>query len=230
MKIKINKDFIESYLDFLNSLKKDNEYTYYPVKQGSTHEGNDIDLGFSCFAIKSLYIIDEWKNITEQQKNNWVNFINSFQSNVNKNFSEGSFIDINYLENINRFSFTKETKRNIKKIFYGKSNVKGKKVEIQEFIRAESKQAISTLHQVGSKNNEKYYERVFSENDITKYLNSLNWSKPWNAGAQFSALCVFLESQEKQNDLYFGMKKELIDFSNRIVDIETGAYFKNNVP
>ena len=43
MKIEINKDFIESYLDFLNSLKKDNDYAYYPVKQGTTHDGKNID-------------------------------------------------------------------------------------------------------------------------------------------------------------------------------------------
>lgn len=230
MKIKINEDFIERYLHFLNGLKKENDYGYHPVKNGTTYEGKNIELGFSCFAIKSLYIIDEWKNITEQQKNNWLNFINEFQNNVNKNFSEGSFIDINYLENITKFSPIKETKRNIKKLLYGNSNVKSKKEEIQEFIRAETKQAISTLYQVGSKNNKKYRDKVFFENNITKYLNSLNWSKPWNAGAQFSALCVFLESQEKQNKLYIEMKKELVSFSNNIIDNETGCYFKNNIP
>ena len=230
MKIKINKDFIESYLNFLNSLKKDNEYAYYPVKQGSTHEGKNIDLGFSCFAIKSLYIIDEWKNIRDQQKNNWLNFINEFQNNENKNFSEASFIDLKYLENVTKFSPVKESKRNIKKLLYGNSKVKSKREELQEFIRAETKQAISTLYQVGSKNNKKYHDKVFFENNISKYLNSLNWSKPWNAGAQFSALCVFLESQEKQNNLYDEMKKELVNFSNNIVDTETGCYFKNNIP
>tara|TARA_B100001996_G_scaffold270697_1_gene211778 strand:- start:1949 stop:3073 length:1125 start_codon:yes stop_codon:yes gene_type:complete len=230
MKIKINEDFIESYLYFLNGLKKENDYGYYPVKNGATYEGKNIELGFSCFAIKSLYIIDEWKNITEIQKNNWLNFINEFQNNVNKNFSEGSFIDINYLENATKFSPIKETKRNIKKLLYGNSNVKSKKEEIQEFIRAETKQAISTLYQVGSKNSNKYHDKVFVENNITNYLKSLNWSKPWNAGAQFSALCVFLESQEKQNKLYIEMKKELVSFSNNIIDTETGCYFKNNIP
>ena len=39
MKSKINEDFKESYLDFLNSLKKDKPYTYFPVKKGNTEEG-----------------------------------------------------------------------------------------------------------------------------------------------------------------------------------------------
>lgn len=230
MKIKINDDFIDNYLNFLNSLKKDKAYGYYPVKEGNTHQGKNIELGFSCFAIKSLYIIDEWKNITDNQQKSWLSFINKFQNNENKNFSEASFIDTNYLENITQFSLPKETKRYIKKLLYGNINVKSKKEELQEFIRAETKQAISTLYQVGSKNDKTYHDKVFSEQNITEYLNSLNWSKPWNAGAQFSALCVFLESQEKQNNLYFEMKKELVDFSNSIVDSETGCYFKNNIP
>ena len=92
MKIKINEDFIESYLHFLNGLKKENDYGYYPVKNGTTYEGKNIDLGFSCFAIKSLYIIDEWKNITELQKNNWLkvkvkrNKINRINPNKSMNF------------------------------------------------------------------------------------------------------------------------------------------------
>lgn len=230
MKSKINEDFKESYLDFLNSLKKDKPYTYFPVKKGNTEEGKKIELGFSCFAIKSLYIIDEWRNISENQKKSWLNFINEFQNNDNENFSESSFIDLNYLKSINKFSPLKETKRNIKRLLNGNNNVKSKKEEIQEFIRAETKQAISTLYQVGSKNNKKYHDSVFRESNITGYLNSLNWSKPWNAGAQFSALCVFIESQEKQNKSYIEMKNELVNFSNSVLDKETGCYFKNNVP
>ena len=51
MKIEINKDFIESYLDFLNSLKKDNDYAYYPVKQGTTHDAINITLGLPFIRI-----------------------------------------------------------------------------------------------------------------------------------------------------------------------------------
>ena len=128
MKSKINEDFKESYLDFLNSLKKDKPYTYFPVKKGNTEEGKKIELGFSCFAIKSLYIIDEWRNISENQKKSWLNFINEFQNNDNENFSESSFIDLNYLKSINKFSPLKETKRNIKRLLNGNNNVKSKKV------------------------------------------------------------------------------------------------------
>ena len=50
---------------------------------------------------------------------------------------------------------------------------------------------------------------TFYENNLTDYLTSLDWSKPWNAGAQFSGLCVFLETQEKDIDRYPKLKKEM---------------------
>ena len=79
-------------------------------------------------------------------------------------------------------------------------------------VRAETKQAISTLSEVGFVNKKKYQDFPSSEKDIVKYLDSLDWSKPWNAGAQFSALCVFAESQEKQDKSYIEMKNELVTF------------------
>ena len=89
--------------------------------------------------------------------------------------------------------------------------VKSKK-EIDEFIRAESKQAISTLHEVGARNQIKYKNKYFYDNNLTHYLMSLDWSKPWNAGAQFSGHCVFLETQEKGMDKYPELKNKLSTF------------------
>ena len=47
---------------------------------------------------------------------------------------------------------------------------------------------------------------IIPTNKVSKYLNSLDWSKPWNAGAQFAALCVFLETQEKESKNYQVLK------------------------
>ena len=66
-------------------------------------------------------------------------------------------------------------------------------------IRAESKQAISTLYQVGFSNDKKYNDFPKTASSINTYLNSLNWNKPWNAGAQYSALCVFTSTQLSTN-------------------------------
>ena len=37
----------------------------------------------------------------------------------------------------------------------------------------------------------KNFELELNENSITEYLNKLDWSKPWNAGAQFSSNAFF---------------------------------------
>ena len=59
---------------------------------------------------------------------------------------------------------------------------------------------------------------------------SLDWSKPWNAGAQFSGLCVFLETQEKDMDRYPELKKEMSTFIENLIDQNTGSYFMNETP
>ena len=230
MKIEINEDFKEKYLVFLQSLSKENEFEYYPASEGLTRDGENISLGFSCFALKSFHILNEWENLSENKKQEWVQYINSFQQDNITTFDEGSFIDHFYITSIQKLSLTKEIKRNAKRVLKLNKKIKSKKLEIDEFIRAESKQAISTLHEVGAKNKIKYNCKYFYENNLTDYLMSLDWSKPWNAGAQFSGLCVFLETQEKDMDRYPELKKEMSTFIENLIDQNTGSYFMNETP
>ena len=46
---------------------------------------------------------------------------------------------------------------------------------------------------------------------------------------RFSGLCVLLESQEIDNQEYILLKKQLITFSNDLLDKQTGCYFKESV-
>ena len=229
MKIEINESFKEKYLIFLESLSKENNFEYFPVTDGYTNEGKNINLGFSCFAVKSLHILNEWINLSDHKKQSWIQYINSYQQNNIAAFDEGSFIDHEYLAAIQKLSFTKEIKRNVKRVLK-QNKIKSKKIEIEEFIRAESKQAISTLHEVGAKNQIKYKSKYFQENSLTGYLVSLDWSKPWNAGAQFSGLCVFLETQEKETKNYSELKNEMSTFIEKTIDQNTGSYFMHKTP
>ena len=52
-------------------------------------------------------------------------------------------------------------------------------------------------------------------------LDNLNWNLPWDAGAQFSSFCVYSTTQN------FNIKKDLINFIDKKVDIDTGSYFTN---
>tara|TARA_B100001057_G_scaffold501275_1_gene623018 strand:+ start:23237 stop:24349 length:1113 start_codon:yes stop_codon:yes gene_type:complete len=227
MKIKINQEFSERILVFLDTLKKSNSYGYFPAKRGLTDEGKSINLGFSCFSLKCFFILDEWKQLDGKYKNDWINYINSFQSTKISNFPDGSFIDLKYLDHISKVNITKEVKRFGKKIL--NKRYKNKKEEIDEFIRAETKQAISSLYQVGARNEIKYSNEILNSENLVNYLDSLDWTKPWTSGAQFSGLCVFLETQEKDNDNYIEKRKDLISFSNMLIDQETGCYFKGKV-
>tara|TARA_B100001057_G_C22869397_1_gene958110 strand:+ start:7739 stop:8857 length:1119 start_codon:yes stop_codon:yes gene_type:complete len=230
MKIKINENFKEKYLIFLQSLAKENNFEYYPVTEGYTKDGLNINLGFSCFALKSFHILDEWDNLSENKKHSWIQYINSFQKNTDSSFDEGSFIDYDYLTSIQKLSLIKEIKRNVKRVVKFNNKVKSKNTEIEEFIRAESKQAISTLYEVGATNEIKYKSKYFHENNLTTYLMSLDWTKPWTAGAQFSGLCVFLETQEKDMSRYSELKNEMTTFIENTIDQNTGSYFMYNTP
>jgi hypothetical protein len=228
MKIKINQEFKEGLANYLTSLKTESDFHFLPTKNGVTETGKDLELGFSCLALKSFFILGEWQNFSNKKKENWANYINSFQNDNLPEFSKNSYIDENYYKNIIKTDVNKEIKRNVKKLL-NRGDVKTKKNEISEYIRAESKQAISTLAQIGQTSKSKYEEKIFNS-DLEKYLTSLNWNRPWNAGAQYSGLCVFLETQEKNTKQYEIIKQELYDFSSLILDTESGFYFKGNIP
>ena len=228
MKIKINQEFKDKNLNFISSLRKSNTYNYLPCNEGLTKEGRRINLGFSCLALKSIYILNESEKLQLEDKLNWVENINSYQLHSNNQYPKGSFIDEDYLQLVSKFNYYKESKRLLKKIL--NKNYKKKKIEIDEFIRAETKQAISTLYQVGSKNNINYENDLISNNKIYDYLDSLNWRNPWSAGAQFSGLCVFLKSQKLHDNSYAHSEKLLNNFAQEILNMETGCYFKGERP
>ncbi len=220
----------ENVPNFLTSLRKnDNIYSYFPVKKGITKYGQKLEVGFSTYALKILFITGNWNNLNDNDTENWKNYINSFQVEKS-NYPINSFIDKNYL------NFFQENKLN----FFGRDIVKGllnrtlgrdyelTKKKITNSIRAETKQCISSLYQVGSKNNKNYDE--FTNLDITRFLDSFDWKKPWSAGAQFSALCVFLRTQSLDENNYFLKRDELVRFINKKVNIQTGAYFIGETP
>lgn len=58
------KNNIPSYLQ---SLKKE-EFRYLPVTSGLTHQGEILNLGFSCYALKIYHITNLWENLNEEEK------------------------------------------------------------------------------------------------------------------------------------------------------------------
>ena len=80
-----------SYLESLKSSSEDPEY--FPVLENITEQGEKIKLGFSCFALKIIFILNQIENYDLK---NWTSYLNSYQNNI-KGFPDNSFIDNNYL-------------------------------------------------------------------------------------------------------------------------------------
>lgn len=217
---------IEQFLSGLNS--DSDEYNFKPCIDGLEESGKKIKLGFCCYALKISFISGAWDKLDNQKKNEWINYINSFQKNK-KNFPKNSFIDNEYI----KYYYLEQNRQLIKNLgkkvlnYLPNFNYLTKSDILINSIRAESKQAISTLHQVDALNQKKYLDFPSDLETINSYLNSLNWTKPWSSGAQFASLCVFNKTQLDNNRMSI---KALEDFSNKLVNKETGGYYFGDNP
>ncbi len=213
------KELKEPVLNFIKSLNI-KKYNYLPAKEGLSEYGEGLVLGFSCFSLKINYILNQTDYLDGAYIEGWKNFINSYQKNEYislENYFVDPFIDKFY----NQKSLENYLKENSKKLL---NLIPSYKFELQKTkhlkaINAETKQAISTLYQLGSKN-EKIISNVYnSEVSLEVYLNSLDWKKPWNAGAQFASFCVYSKTQNFENVNF--LKEYIANLSNS----ETGSYY-----
>ena len=63
--------------------------------------------------------------------------------------------------------------------------------KFEEFIRAETKQSISTIMEFDTKPIV-FFDKYPKEHvEITNFINNLDWRFPWNAGAQVAGFCKF---------------------------------------
>ena len=220
--------FTDEITNFINSLRiAKNSYSFSPCLKGATQAGKELRLGFSCYALKTYFTLNKWNNFDEDYKNDWAEYINSFQTK-SKIYPDYSFLDDAYIDNFNKFKLKRFTKDFGKKLLNlsKKYNYQSKKFELQTSIRAETKQAISTLQQVNFSNKYKYDDFPKTENEIKNYLNKYNWNKPWSAGAQFSGLCVFVSTQLEDN---LDVKTSLENFINSKVNSD-GFYYSGEKP
>ena len=90
-------------------------------------------------------------------------------------------------------SFDNKVKYQLKKILniLPNFNFDSADTRLNKAINAETKQAISTLYEVGFSNKQKVNEIYFEGSSIVDYLNNLDWSKPWASGAQFHQYVFF---------------------------------------
>ena len=210
--------------EFLDKLRKNQLYLYKPSLEGVTEKGDLLSLGYSCYALKIYFMTSEWNKLNEEDKNSWVEFINSFQSNNNK-FPSNSYIDPHFLEAYKNLGLSNNIKYGMKTFLntLNLGNYDTKKILLKKSINAETKQSVATLSELGEISN-KIVEFPFRDSsELLNYLNSLNWDKPWTSGAQFSSLCVFSKTQENK------FKEELEDFILSLSNKETGSYHSKDL-
>lgn len=212
-------------LKYVKSLEKQDRFQYYPFKENLSFYGTNLNLGFSCYALKIYYMTLEYKNLSEKELTSWGTFIKSFHSSTN---IDQLFIDPIYLKYYSK-KLSRESIRSSSKIiqnFLFNSNLETKNKRLLKGLNAESKQSIATLYELGVKELPRVYSFNNYDKEVIGYLEQLNWEFPWSAGAQFSSYCVYSKTQDLE------LEEKLLKFINNKVDKNTGSYFtkrpKNN--
>jgi hypothetical protein len=227
----VNMDMIEeNTIKFINSLNKDNKFHYVPVKDGVTNEGTELKLGFMCYVSKIIYTLNVWDSFKEKTKKSWVNEINSYQD-VDYLSAKNSFVDPAFLRlssKINMIDISKDVYRFLSNNILN-TKYELKKDKTQTSIRAETKQCIATLYQLGYGNKNTFLDFPQTEYEISELLNSYDWSQPWSAGAQFAGLSVFTSTQ-LNNQEKFSNQNILSKYINKFVNSENGCYYLGDRP
>ena len=214
----------DNVINYLNKLEKEKHYKYFPSINGLTRNGEFLELGFSTYALKIYFMTSRWEDLSPEKKDEWINYINSFQVNI-KNLPANSFVDKNLLQGYNNLPKKEDLKYLVKSILNTLPNKSfdTKRIAVEKAVNAETKQAISTLYEVGSKNIRTLENSFKDEGSLSLYLGSLDWSKPWSAGAQFSSICVYTKTQN------FLLDVSLNEFIVKKLNMETGSYHEKNV-
>lgn len=202
---------------------------FLPSTAGVTELGQQIALGFSCFALKLYHILGFWSGQEPQRRAAWITFLKSFQGEGNTlkgSINHNAFIDppvVNYLAR-----HVPWRRRLIGSLFRPKQLT-----YMQKVVIAETKQAIATLAEIGEVANLPYDGFPITPKGVNIHLLSLDWTKPWGAGGQAAALVVFLKI-ESPRLLEPAKTRELLDNCNQflegLADTTTGGYFKGSIP
>ncbi len=200
---------------------------FRPVVNGATAVGERAALGFSCFGLKIFYTLGLWDELSENDRQPWLDFIRSYQILDESNENHSHFVDVHLLGGITpprpegmrhrvRRWIKREKKRNM----------------VVEAMRAETKQAIATLAQVGAVPTIPYRQFPQDRTALLKRLNEFPWNLPWLAGGQTAGISVFLRSQGPLVDGVDAemLIKETFKYLDALADPKTGAYFRGRCP
>jgi hypothetical protein len=202
---------------------------YYPCLEGRTAQGEQAALGFSCYALKIYYMMNWWPQLDPEEKSAWLEFIKGFQvegNPIQSPVGESAFIDwpvFHYLKGKTPFwrKWGRRLWRSADLLYH------------EKVVVADTKQAIATLAEVGAKSHRPFRGFPTDREGLRAYLDRFDWSRPWEAGAHFATIAVFLASEAPRflavTEIE-ALKREAEKFISEKVDPESGYYFQGPRP
>ena len=207
-------------LEFISNLNKNNLKNFTPVIEDSTTVGKKINMGYLCYALKIYKMTNVWDNFLAHEKKEWTEKLLNYQTNNTNNFKD-FFIDPAVHKYFNSKFTQFKLKNYIKAILNNVTSKNYEKVakQVLKALNADNKQTISTLVELGVSNIRKPNFIFENFNDVKENLDSYDWSKPWDAGAQFSSMSVY------SNVFNLGFEEQLYKYVTAKHDVITGSYF-----
>ncbi len=202
-------------LPFLEQLKSSKRRGFFRYSLMNDIYSDDIKwgLGNTVFAVKTYFILNSLKEMTENEINSIVNFIRGFQTKggaISDSLITKRTALRNKIASIKNFNFSN---------FFG-----------QKTIIAETRQAIVALMLLGKTPYTPFLYIPYNQRAIANYFKYLNWRNIWAAASHINHLIFFYTINSK----YFNFKKreseELIRYClDRICmlqDKNEGIWFK----
>ena len=172
--------------------------------------------GITCFAVKSAWHIGAWQDWPRDVKEGCVQFIKSFQA------PDGSFVDDWLLRRIGWTSRVRKARQGrFKEMLSDPQDAKDKAV------RAETRQSSATLILLGERPPYPLPITWQSESAVRAFVQSLDWSRPWDAGSHTSHVVSFLAmngASPNGSPSYQRMLDAAFEESGQFIDERTGSW------
>jgi len=197
---------------------------YRPCRRGATPQGRAAALGFSCFALKLEYMLGLWQRRDDAERAAWVAFLQSFQNPLEaagEPWRRGAFVDPALDRYFQHFPLTR---RLVRLVRGGLAPAES----LRRAVIAETKQAIATLAEVGASALHPYQGFPTTVPALREQLAAYSWTKPWAAGGQTSAFCVFAVAEAPRwlpADEAEALRQVCRALYAGVADPETGAYY-----
>jgi hypothetical protein len=165
-------------------------------------------LGFSALTLKLVHVLGLFPRFSKEEQAAWIDHVRSFQ--VTSGSRRGYFEDASILSHHDGWFRRDWLTR-----------------------RAETRQALTALLNVGARANHPAPTLVSVPKQVLSYVRELDWQRPWGAGSQASHLAVFLHF----NAHFFNQTRErdellpvLLNEFDRLQDPLTGCWGSPSAP